>query len=172
MDKFHLIGETVGGSISMRFATLHQERLHSLTACTSPTNFQDPHHAESADLIDREGVAAWVESTITRRLDPRYSGPGVYSVVRGANGRHPRQCCGRLSAPRRRGLGPVAERTSKRPPSSWLLKACGRRSWGTFAERRTCSPTPVGWYSRGSPGSSSTYFPFPAHGCGLTSPGV
>ena len=37
LDKFHLIGETVGGSISMRFATLHQERLLSLTACTSPT---------------------------------------------------------------------------------------------------------------------------------------
>ena len=70
LDKFHLIGETVGGSISMRFATLHQERLLSLTACTSPTSFNDPHHAESADLIDREGVAAWVESTITRRLDP------------------------------------------------------------------------------------------------------
>ena len=75
LDKFHLIGETVGGSISMRFATLHQERLHSLTACTSPTNFQDPHHVESADLIDREGVAAWVESTITRRLDPQMVDP-------------------------------------------------------------------------------------------------
>ena len=70
LAKVHLIGETVGGSISMRFATLHQERLYSLTACTSPTSFNDPHHGESADLIDREGVAAWVESTITRRLDP------------------------------------------------------------------------------------------------------
>ena len=70
LAKVHLIGETVGGSIAMRFATLHQERLLSLTACTSPTSFQDPHHQESADLIDREGVASWVESTITRRLDP------------------------------------------------------------------------------------------------------
>ena len=70
LSKVHLIGETVGGSIAMRFATLHQERLLSLTACTSPTSFLDPHHQESADLIDREGVASWVESTITRRLDP------------------------------------------------------------------------------------------------------
>ena len=75
LDKVHLIGETVGGSISMRFATLHQERLLSLTACTSPTSFNDPHHGESADLIDREGVAAWVESTITRRLDPQIVDP-------------------------------------------------------------------------------------------------
>ncbi|MFQ6029739.1 MAG: alpha/beta fold hydrolase, partial [Dehalococcoidia bacterium] len=71
LEKFHLIGETVGGSISMRFATLHQERLRSLTACTSPTSFDDPHHGESADQIEREGVAAWVENTIGRRLDPQ-----------------------------------------------------------------------------------------------------
>ena len=70
LERVHLIGETVGGSIGMRFATLHQERLLSLTACTSPTSFLDPHFLENADLIDREGVAAWVESTITRRLDP------------------------------------------------------------------------------------------------------
>ena len=70
LPKVHLIGETVGGSIAMRFSTLHQERLLSLTACTSPTSFLDPHHQESADMIDSQGVAAWVESTITRRLDP------------------------------------------------------------------------------------------------------
>lgn len=75
LDKFHLIGETVGGSISMRFATLNQERLLSLTACTSPTSFDDPHHAESAELIESEGVAAWVESTIGRRLDPQIVDP-------------------------------------------------------------------------------------------------
>jgi len=75
LQKVHLIGETVGGSIAMRFATLHQDRLLSLAVCTSPTSFTDPHHGESADQIDREGVAAWVESTITRRLDPDICDP-------------------------------------------------------------------------------------------------
>ena len=75
LGKVHLVGETVGGSISMRFSTLHQDRLLSLTACTSPTSFNDPHHSESADLIETEGVAAWVESTITRRLDPQIAEP-------------------------------------------------------------------------------------------------
>ena len=75
LERVHLIGETVGGSIAMRFATLHQERLLSLTACTSPTSFDDPHHGESADLIEREGVAAWVENTIGRRLDPQIVPP-------------------------------------------------------------------------------------------------
>jgi pimeloyl-ACP methyl ester carboxylesterase len=75
LGQFHLIGETVGGTISMRYATQHQDRLLSLTACTSPTNFNDPHHGESADLIESEGVAAWVESTIGRRLDPQIVDP-------------------------------------------------------------------------------------------------
>ena len=58
----------------MRFASLHQERLLSLTACTSPVTF-DAHHTESADLIDREGMRAWVANTIGRRLDPELVKP-------------------------------------------------------------------------------------------------
>jgi pimeloyl-ACP methyl ester carboxylesterase len=58
----------------MRFATLHQDRLRSLAVCTSPVTF-DAHHTESADLIEREGVAVWVERTITRRLDPQLVPP-------------------------------------------------------------------------------------------------
>ncbi len=69
IEKAHLIGETVGGSISMRFATMHQERLLSLTTCTSPITFDD-HHSESADQIDRDGIPTWVEKSILRRLDP------------------------------------------------------------------------------------------------------
>ena len=70
LKQFHLIGETVGGSISMKFATENQDRLLSLTACTSPTSFNDPHHAESADLIEREGINAWVESTCLLYTSP------------------------------------------------------------------------------------------------------
>ena len=75
LPRVHLIGETVGGSIAMRFATLHQDRLRSLCMCTSPTSFLDSHHAESADLIDRAGVATWVQQTIGRRLDPQLVHP-------------------------------------------------------------------------------------------------
>jgi pimeloyl-ACP methyl ester carboxylesterase len=73
-SKVHFIGETVGDSIAMRFATLHPERLLSLAACTSPVTF-DAHHTESAELIDREGIAAWVANTIGRRLDPEIVAP-------------------------------------------------------------------------------------------------
>jgi 3-oxoadipate enol-lactonase len=74
LEKVHLIGETVGGSIAMRFASLHQDRLLSLTACTSPVTF-DAHHQEAADLIEREGIDVWVEQTIGRRLDPELVSP-------------------------------------------------------------------------------------------------
>jgi len=53
---------------------LHQERLVSLAVCTSPVTF-DAHHTDSAEMIDREGVAAWVAHTIGRRLDPQLVAP-------------------------------------------------------------------------------------------------
>jgi 3-oxoadipate enol-lactonase len=74
LSRVHLIGKTVGGSIAMRFATLHQDRLRSLAVCTSPVTF-DAHHTGSADVIDREGMEACVESTIVRRLDPHLVPP-------------------------------------------------------------------------------------------------
>ena len=75
LPRVHLIGETVGGSIAMNFASQHQERLLSLAVCTSPVSFFDSHHTESADLIDREGVGSWVANTISRRLDPQIVDP-------------------------------------------------------------------------------------------------
>jgi len=77
LGRVHLIGETVGGTISMKFATQHQERLRSLTVCTSPTNFpaDDRDRAGNARQLETEGTASWVESTITRRLDPQIVDP-------------------------------------------------------------------------------------------------
>ena len=74
LEKFHLIGETVGGSISMNYSTRRQERLRSLAVCTSPTSF-DSHHQESAALIEREGIDSWVDESIGRRLDPQMVDP-------------------------------------------------------------------------------------------------
>jgi len=53
LPRVHLIGETVGGSIAMRFATLHQDRLLSLAVCTSPVTF-DAH--ERSALAGRRVV--------------------------------------------------------------------------------------------------------------------
>ena len=130
LDRFHLIGETVGGSISMRFATQHQERLLSLTACTSPTSFNDPHHGESAELIDKEGVAAWVENTIGRRLGSPDCGPGLHPLVRPADGGHPGPRGGRIPGQRRRRPGAPAQGRANAHPDNRRRQPAGRGAGG------------------------------------------
>ncbi|MCH8802402.1 MAG: alpha/beta fold hydrolase [Chloroflexi bacterium] len=76
LEKIHLIGETVGGTIAVQFAYDHPERLHTLTTCTSPYKFAgiDTYMA-SHKLVSEEGVAAWVRQTAGRRLEPGKSDP-------------------------------------------------------------------------------------------------
>ncbi len=76
LDKVHLIGETVGGTISLQFAYEYPERLKSLTVCTSPFKFAGVSmFLEHRDLVEREGVEAWVRSSMGQRLDPSESSP-------------------------------------------------------------------------------------------------
>ena len=75
LKKFHLIGETVGATVGMRYASLHQERLLSLAIGTTRTHFTDPRFLEIADTIDREGIGAFVEQSMVNRLDPGVVGP-------------------------------------------------------------------------------------------------
>ena len=40
IDKAHLIGETIGGTIALEFAHRFPDRLHTVTTCTSPYKFR------------------------------------------------------------------------------------------------------------------------------------
>ena len=74
LEKVHLIGETVGGTISLQFAYEHPERLHSLAVCSSPYKFAGvATYLEYHRLVQEEGVAAWVRKTADRRVDPKAS---------------------------------------------------------------------------------------------------
>ncbi len=76
IEKCHLIGETVGGTISLYFAYEHPERLHTVTACTSPFKFTGvASYVENRQLVLDEGVEAWVRQTADRRLEPGHSDP-------------------------------------------------------------------------------------------------
>jgi pimeloyl-ACP methyl ester carboxylesterase len=76
LGKVHLIGETVGGTISLQFAYEHPERLHSLAVCTSPFKFAGvATYQEYYRLVKSEGVAGWARKTADRRLDPARSDP-------------------------------------------------------------------------------------------------
>jgi pimeloyl-ACP methyl ester carboxylesterase len=69
LDKVHLVGETVGGTISMQFATDYPERVRSLTVCSSPFRFTDPYYLDSARKAEKDGVLAWAQESMKRRLD-------------------------------------------------------------------------------------------------------
>jgi pimeloyl-ACP methyl ester carboxylesterase len=70
LGRVHLIGETVGGTISLQFASEYPERLLSVTTCTSPYKFVGvPTYRESYNLVRAEGVESWVRRTAERRLE-------------------------------------------------------------------------------------------------------
>jgi pimeloyl-ACP methyl ester carboxylesterase len=76
IDQVHLIGETIGGTIALQFAYEHPERLHTVTACTSPYKFVGAStYLENRDLVLKEGVERWVRQTADRRLEPGHSDP-------------------------------------------------------------------------------------------------
>ena len=70
LEQVHLIGETVGGTISLQFASEYPQRLLSVTTCTSPYKFAGvPSYLESYNKVRDEGVEAWVRGTSERRLE-------------------------------------------------------------------------------------------------------
>ena len=76
LDRVHLVGETVGGTISLQFAYQYPERLKSVTVCTSPYKFAGvSSYLENRDMVQREGVEAWVGRSMHHRLAPGPSDP-------------------------------------------------------------------------------------------------
>ena len=70
LERVHLIGETVGGTISLKFASEYPDRLLSVATCTSPYKFVgNPTYLDSYNLVRDEGVEAWVRRTSERRLE-------------------------------------------------------------------------------------------------------
>ena len=64
LDKVHLVGETVGGTISMLFAADRPERVHSITVCSSPFRFTDPYYLDSARKAEKDGVLAFAQESM------------------------------------------------------------------------------------------------------------
>ena len=76
IDKAHLVGETIGGTIALQFAQQFPDRLHTVTTCTSPYKFRGvPSYLDYYNLVQERGVEAWVRHTADRRLEPGVSNP-------------------------------------------------------------------------------------------------
>jgi pimeloyl-ACP methyl ester carboxylesterase len=76
IDKAHIVGETIGGTIALQFAHRFPDRLHTVTACTSPFNFRGVQtYVDYYNLVKDKGVEAWVRETSQLRLVPGKSDP-------------------------------------------------------------------------------------------------
>ena len=74
LDRVHLIGETLGGAISYRFAYQYPERLRSLTTCNSPFKFGS-RFAAFLDTVKENGLETMYRNGMPRRFDPDQSDP-------------------------------------------------------------------------------------------------
>src|SRR4029434_152340 len=76
IEKAHVVGETIGGTIALQFAYQFPQRLHTVTTCTSPYKFRGvPTYLEYYNLVKEQGVKAWVRQTADRRLEPGKADP-------------------------------------------------------------------------------------------------
>jgi pimeloyl-ACP methyl ester carboxylesterase len=76
IDKAHLVGETIGGTIALQFAYQFPDRLQTVTTCTSPYKFRGvPSYLEYYNLVKEQGVEAWVRQTANRRIEPGQGDP-------------------------------------------------------------------------------------------------
>ncbi|MFH1486785.1 MAG: alpha/beta hydrolase [Chloroflexota bacterium] len=74
LDKVHLVGESMGGTMCMQFAYEYPTRLHSLTTCGSPYCFTRPGFQESVLHAERD-AEGYMRATMGRRLDPSKTDP-------------------------------------------------------------------------------------------------
>ena len=76
IDKAHVVGETIGGTIALQFGYQCPDRLRTVTTCTSPYKFRGVQsYLDYYQLVKDQGVEAWVRQTAHRRLEPGKSDP-------------------------------------------------------------------------------------------------
>jgi pimeloyl-ACP methyl ester carboxylesterase len=76
IDKAHVVGETIGGTIALQCAYQFPDRLHTVTTATSPYKFRGiQSYLDYYNLVKERGVEAWVRQTADRRLEPGQSDP-------------------------------------------------------------------------------------------------
>lgn len=70
-ERFHYVGESLGGALGYYLAIHHPERLLSLVACTAPHRGGAVNWlAEWQAFIDENGMAGWSERMMERRFFP------------------------------------------------------------------------------------------------------
>ena len=80
IERFHLVGAKIGGTIARAFAARRPSRVRSLTVVGTPTPLR-PGAAEAgpvlAAVFEREGVEAWARESMGKRLGSAFPPAGV-----------------------------------------------------------------------------------------------
>jgi pimeloyl-ACP methyl ester carboxylesterase len=85
IDRFHLVGAKIGGTIARAFAARRPERVETLTLVGTPP----PLRADAAERVpelnaafERDGVEAWARQTMGGRLGSDFPAEGVEWWIR------------------------------------------------------------------------------------------
>lgn len=78
IERFHVVGAKVGGTMALRFAARHASRVQTLTVLGSPTRGTDAaeRYLSWVDYIENNGVESWARSTMSGRLGPNFPAAG------------------------------------------------------------------------------------------------
>ncbi|MFC1966784.1 alpha/beta fold hydrolase [Chloroflexota bacterium] len=73
VEKVHLVGESLGGAISLQFAYEYPGQLHSLTVCGAPYNFTTDAETtrRKSQIIMKEGTIAYAMDGSMRRFNDK-----------------------------------------------------------------------------------------------------
>jgi pimeloyl-ACP methyl ester carboxylesterase len=78
IERFHVVGAKVGGTMALHFAARHPARIETLTVLGPPTRGADSasRYLKWADDIEKHGVESWARATMGGRLGPDFPAAG------------------------------------------------------------------------------------------------
>jgi|ERR1043166_2447075 pimeloyl-ACP methyl ester carboxylesterase len=78
IERFHLVGAKVGGTMALHFAARYPARVQTLTVLAPPTRGTDStgRYLSWVPYIEHNGMESWARSTMTGRLGPGFPTAG------------------------------------------------------------------------------------------------
>ncbi len=80
VERFHLVGAKIGGTIALRFAARYSKRVSTLTVVGSPVSGQDALGTRIdswREHLERHGVESWARWTMPGRLGSKFPAEGA-----------------------------------------------------------------------------------------------
>ncbi len=78
IERFHVVGAKVGGTMALHLAARHPARVQTLTVLGPPTRGADSadRYLSWVDYIEKNGVESWARSTMSGRLGQDFPAQG------------------------------------------------------------------------------------------------